>query len=320
MNNALSSICSETEKEYTAADVPLLKEELSRADITESAKIEVIRGIRKLLTHGGYLQQRTERKCEHLTQNAAANDISEREMLKGEILPQIVQLLKIDHPQILNEAILTLFNVASSDGQVLVDIGAVPPIVSLLSSPISDVRELSLRCLESIARESPALRDAILSEGVIGLLVGHVESTSNSSLISVCARAVKNLFIQPCPDLSFVAPAIPALVSIVNSHCIDAIIEALWALSFICDGEEEHIQAVIDSGVVKNLIEMLDHTNTDVVVPAIRTVGSIVGGNDKQTQAVVNSGLMKKVETLLDHPKVGTVFTCNNRNFCVIFP
>lgn len=60
--------------------------------------------------------------------------------------------------------------------------------------------------------------------------------------------------------------------------------DACWALSYLSDGQNDKIQAVIEAGVCQRLVELLIHTSPAVQTPALRTVGNIVTGDDLQTQ------------------------------------
>ena len=100
------------------------------------------------------------------------------------------------------------------------------------------------------------------------------------------------------------SPAVPTLVQILKSTDTDsdAKTDALWALSYISDGDDDRIQTVVNSGILPVLISMLDQ-EPNIVTPALRVVGNIVSGNDDQTQAVLDAKLMSKMESLLNNPK-----------------
>lgn len=109
------------------------------------------------------------------------------------------------------------------------------------------------------------------------------------------------------------SPALPILRQLINSSDEEVLTDACWALSYLSDGNNDKIQAVIDAGVCPRLVELLlwvsrpcsifsqscslthiclidviivlsSHPSPSVLIPALRTVGNIVTGDDMQTQ------------------------------------
>ncbi|KAI7729638.1 hypothetical protein M8C21_005076, partial [Ambrosia artemisiifolia] len=78
-------------------------------------------------------------------------------------------------------------------------------------------------------------------------------------------------------------PALPALERLVHSNDEEVLTDACWALSYLSDGTNDKIQAVIEAGVCRRLVELLMHPSPSVLIPALRTVGNIVTGDDLQT-------------------------------------
>jgi hypothetical protein len=85
----------------------------------------------------------------------------------------------------------------------------------------------------------------------------------------------------------------------------EILIDACWAISYLSDGSNDKIQAVIESGVCRRLVDLLLHSSTSVQTPALRSVGNIVTGDDLQTQVVIASGALPALLTLLSSPKDG---------------
>ena len=108
---------------------------------------------------------------------------------------------------------------------------------------------------------------------------------------------------KPQPDFAQVSPALPTLALLIFSKDEEILTEACWALSYLADGTNDKIQAVIESGVVRRLVELLGHPSPSVQTPALRAVGNIVTGDDLQTQIVINCGVLGSLLRLLNSHK-----------------
>ncbi|WKA08961.1 hypothetical protein VitviT2T_026641 [Vitis vinifera] len=83
-------------------------------------------------------------------------------------------------------------------------------------------------------------------------------------------------------------PALPALGRLIHSNDEDVLTDACWALSYLSDGTNDKVQAVIEAGVCPRLVELLLYSSPSVLIPALRMVGNIVTGDDMQTQCIIN--------------------------------
>jgi hypothetical protein len=54
-----------------------------------------------------------------------------------------------------------------------------------------------------------------------------------------------------------VRPALPALERLVHSTDEEVLTDSCWALSYLSDGTDDKIQAVIEAGVCPRLVELL---------------------------------------------------------------
>ena len=125
-----------------------------------------------------------------------------------------------------------------------------------------------------------------------GLLIPIVPNLCSTSLVS---------------NFYTVKPALPVLKALVKYPDDEVKTDALWAMSYISDGDNSRIQGIVELGqdLLEDLVGFLSAESRTLVVPALRTLGNLVTGDDLQTQATLNAGLLKALAPLLQSPANG---------------
>lgn len=231
------------------------------------------------------------------------------EVIAADVVSLFVNYMSFDaYPRLQFEAAWALTNIASGTAahtHLIIESGAVPLFIHLLSSPDEDCREQATWAIGNLAGEGDKCRDFCLDLGAMVPMLTLITSPNNKiTLLRNAVWALSNLCrSKPQPKLEQVAIALPVLASLLNHHDDEVVVDATWALSYISDGANDRIQALLDSGVLARIVQLLGSPTAAMQTPAIRIIGNIATGNDRQTQMIISSGALQSMHFLLQHPK-----------------
>ncbi|CEM09037.1 unnamed protein product [Vitrella brassicaformis CCMP3155] len=230
-------------------------------------------------------------------------DVMEQKAISAGALPALVeQLSGCEEAQKFAAVALSELAVRHGDAVVVVDAGAVPPLVQLVSSPHDNVRVMAIAALFKTTEGSVACRNAVVAAGVLQPLLTAMRESTKADVLAMGAHLLGNLWCDrplPAPLAEF-APFLPVLVNLIgapqqNDRVLQPARRAVAHFASLCvgeDGTDADRDALVECGAVGSLTALLEVADDVGKCIACMMVHCIAEGTTAHVQTVIDADLV----------------------------
>ena len=247
------------------------------------------------------------------------------------VLPKLIEFLQRDNDNDLQLAAIDIMAISgTSEHDIeIVELGAIPPLVHLLSSSRSEIPLEAALALGNIAAGSPDNRDLVLQaramQPLLKLLKDHqtIEINSVRDYTWVFSTLCEGMYLKKHPDFKLASRSLSILSELVHHRDDQVVAYACWALSRLSQGDTTAlwgfwgrirtsaagIQSMIDIGVIPKVILLLDKHKRPVIrkTAILAFANMTLRGSMKQIKYFVDQGCIAPLLDLLVEEDVGSV-------------
>lgn len=197
---------------------------------------------------------------------------------------------------------LTILDIGTDDNrQQLVNAGAIPVLVQLLSSSDVDVQYYCTTALSNIAVDSTNRKKLAQTESrLVQSLVHLMMDSSTPKVQCQAALALRNLASDEKYQLEIVrSKGLPPLLRLLQSSYLPLILSAVACIRNISIHPLNE-SPIIDAGFLKPLVDLLGSTdNEEIQCHAISTLRNLAASSDRNKELVLQAGAVQKCKDLV---------------------
>lgn len=195
---------------------------------------------------------------------------------------------------------LTLIHLIDDNRQQLVNAGAIPVLVQLLSSTDVDVQYYCTTALSNIAVDAGNRKKLAQTESRLVQSLVHLMDSSSPKVQCQAALALRNLASDEKYQLEIVkARGLAPLLRLLQSSYLPLILSAVACIRNISIHPMNE-SPIIEAGFLKPLVELLGSTdNEEIQCHAISTLRNLAASSDRNKQLVLEAGAVQKCKELV---------------------
>ena len=182
----------------------------------------------------------------------------------------------------------------------MVNAGAIPVLVQLLSSPDVDVQYYCTTALSNIAVDSTNRKRLAQTESRLVQSLVHLMDSSTPKVQCQAALALRNLASDEKYQLEIVrAKGLSPLLRLLQSSYLPLILSAVACIRNISIHPLNE-SPIIEAGFLKPLVDLLGSTdNEEIQCHAISTLRNLAASSDRNKELVLQAGAVQKCKDLV---------------------
>lgn len=228
--------------------------------------------------------------------------------------------------RIIHEAAWVITNIASgtnSQTMSVIKTGVLDNLVKLLWLNNNQLQDQAVWAIGNIAGDCEKGRDAAINAGILEPFILLIEKEiareeQNIPFLRNLSWAFGNLNRgrDPPPYIEHTEKCLPVLIKLIGIDDTDIMVDAYWALSYMCDAGIAQADMVIRTGIIKDCIDRLYayhmlslkgdtmqmHLKEQILSPIVRAVGNVATYEIEQCDYIINLNAIPILKELFNIP------------------
>ena len=206
--------------------------------------------------------------------------------------------------EIIIDCLLNLIFYCDTIVEPLVEFGFAQSCLSKINNNCSSITYSAIWCLSNLAGSTSAIRERLKECGVLDFLIEFLIENEHLSkkVEAISLWAIKNFTVSPIIlELEKLKDLITILKRSLTMKDLEIKLNSLLSLYYVLSTSESYAKAVMQSGIMSEVLKIIELKETDLVYFAIKIVSWLLSASDTTTQQMINLGVISKLALHICH-------------------
>lgn len=192
---------------------------------------------------------------------------------------------------------------SENDIKILLQLRLLPKLIYLFTtSKVENVLNQLLLAFLNLSN-CPLVRILLLHLDILKHILFTMNSITKTSILRGITSFL-NIFITFCKEklLNESQNLLNIFTKLINENDSKICENLLLAIASFIEINQSTIQMIIDSNLLKKIVEFLHSENEKVVLASLQVIGNLLSGNENQTNTILSYGVLSMFIKLLESP------------------